>query len=265
MSAEDEKSEFRIPNSEFGSRLIIFTRYPEPGKTKTRLIPALGPEGAADLHRRMSEQTMNWARHLQNHSSISIEVRYEGGNESLFRQWLGPDLFYQAQGEGDLGERMARAFAQAFESGMERVILVGTDIPGLNEGRVQKAFEKLQDHELVLGPAKDGGYYLIGLCWPMPLLFRGVAWGTSDVFSQTLKLAQDLNLKVYLLEPLQDVDGPEDLPVWEKFGLGNSPPPSPSPSRGEGVKKFRRGPLTIPSPARGEGKLIEIKKKFPPP
>ncbi|MBP1715652.1 MAG: hypothetical protein H6Q42_3855, partial [Deltaproteobacteria bacterium] len=141
---------------EFLDRLIIFVRYPEPGKTKTRLIPALGPEGAADLHRRMSEHTLAWTRKLQNASAVSLEIRFAGGNENRFHQWLGSDIPCFHQGNGDLGERMARAFNEAFQAGMSRVILVGTDCPDLTEGLVEKALEALNHHDVVLGPARDG-------------------------------------------------------------------------------------------------------------
>jgi len=204
-------------------RLIIFTRYPEPGMTKTRLIPVLGPEGAADLHRRMGEHTMAWARFLQTHSPVSVEVRYAGGDENLLRQWLGPDFLYHDQGRGDLGERMARAIADAFQSGGERVVLVGTDCPGLTGVLVQRALELLKSNDLVLGPASDGGYYLIGVRRIVPQLFSEILWGTSEVLEKTLRIADKMQLRVFLLEPLDDVDRPEDLPVWEKFAQGSFP------------------------------------------
>ncbi len=198
-------------------RLIIFTRYPDPGMTKTRLIPALGPEGAANLHRRMSEHTLAWARLLQTHSPVSVEVRYAGRDANLLRQWLGPDFFYRDQGKGDLGERMVRAIAEAFQSGGERIILVGTDCPGLTDGLVRTAFASLVRNDLVLGPAKDGGYYLIGVRRVIPQLFSEIPWGTSEVLEKTLRIADQMQLRVFLLEPLDDVDRPSDLPVWEGF------------------------------------------------
>ena len=213
------------------NRLIIFTRYPEPGKTKTRLIPALGPEGAADLHRKMVDSTLTWARQLKSNSAISLEVRYEGGDERLVRQWLGPDIPCGPQANGDLGARMAQAFHEAFSAGMARVIIVGTDCPGLTGGLVQTACEALMDNDVVLGPAKDGGYYLIGLRKPVPHLFGGIPWGTGEVLPKTLRIAADLKLQVFLLEPLDDVDRPEDLAIWKKFSTTLS---HPSPLEGEG-------------------------------
>ena len=250
----------------FIDRLIIFTRYPEPGKAKTRLIPALGPEGAADLHRRMSEYTLTWARELKNTSAVSLEVRYEGGDENQVGQWIGSDIPCCPQGNGDLGARMARAFNEAFSLGMGRVIVVGTDCPGLTGDLVQIAFEKLRDKDLVVGPAKDGGYYLIGLRVFIPQLFGGIPWGTDEVLHRTLGIAGDLKLRVFLLEPLADVDRPEDLGVCEKFAITLShpsprrcekipfsPPPCPSPVEGEGISSFNSNHLS--SPLAGEGRV----------
>ena len=95
-------------------RLIVFTRFPEPGKTKTRLIPALGKQGAADLQRQMTEHIIATAAKINNRPDLNIEIRHEGGNAESMRAWLGPQLVYRAQGSGDLGRRMARAFKDAF-------------------------------------------------------------------------------------------------------------------------------------------------------
>ena len=181
-------------------RLIIFTRYPEPGKTKTRLIPALGPDGAAALQRQMTEHTLHQARIFQKkdrttqlsgegkakilieenvEDEIDLEVRFTGGDRGLMQAWLGGDLVYQQQGEGDLGTRMAQAFQTAFSAGAERVVTVGIDCPDLDADRMQIAFEVLKQSSLVLGPALDGGYYLIGLQRLIPELFVDVPWGTG--------------------------------------------------------------------------------------
>ena len=157
--------------------LIIFTRYPEPGKTKTRLIPSLGPDGAAGFQRRMTERTLTMARQLRSFRPVSVEVRYAGGNKYLVEQWLGRDISFLPQGGGDLGKRMARAFHEAFQSGMDRVVLVGTDIPGITARILLEAFENLSYNDMVLGPVRDGGYYLIGLRHAFPQLFVDMPWG----------------------------------------------------------------------------------------
>ncbi len=112
------------------NRLIVFTRYPVPGRAKTRLIPSLGPLGAAELQRRMIEQTLKRARSLSSKKQIDIEIRYLGGNRQLICRWLGPGLIFRAQCAGDLGQGMEGALAEAFDSGCHRVVLIGTDVPG---------------------------------------------------------------------------------------------------------------------------------------
>jgi rSAM/selenodomain-associated transferase 2/rSAM/selenodomain-associated transferase 1 len=221
-----ENSASPIQQSLIPRRLIIFTRYPRPGGTKTRLNPGLGPEGAAALHRRMVEHTLGWARHLESRGGTSLEVCYDGAEEMLFQNWLGSDLFFRPQGSGDLGARMARAFDRAFGCGRERVILVGTDVPDLGENLVQEAFEALRDHDLVLGPAADGGYYLVGLRRPMPEIFSNIPWGTGEVLEKTLQAARYLGVRFFLTRTLQDVDRPEDLPAWERAAAGKTSSPA---------------------------------------
>jgi rSAM/selenodomain-associated transferase 1 len=197
--------------------LIIFTRYPEPGKTKTRLIPALGDIGAANLQKQMTEHTILQVRELQKTSAITVEVRFTGGNLELMQNWLGVDFWYQTQGEGDLGQKMMRSLTDTFSSYAEQSVIIGTDCPGLNTQILALAFKKLQFCDLVLGPALDGGYYLIGLRQVMPELFSQIAWGTSQVLSQTQAVAQKLNLETAYLPWLADIDRPEDLPGWQKI------------------------------------------------
>jgi uncharacterized protein len=196
--------------------LIIFTRYPEAGKTKTRLIPALGTKGAADLHRQMTEHTLTQVKQLQS-NALSFEVRFAGGDLQLMQDWLGSDSSYQAQGDGDLGQRMARSLLEAFQSGAEKAVLIGTDCPDVNTEILAEAFAKLHHYNLVLGPAMDGGYYLIGLQSPIPELFIDIDWGTAKVLQQTVKIAETLNLSLIYLPYLADIDRPEDLPIWEKY------------------------------------------------
>ena len=194
-------------------QLIIFTRYPEPGTTKTRLIPVLGAKGAANLQFQMTETTITKAKKLSNMMSLLVEVRFAGGNLQLMKNWLGvePDLKYQEQGTGDSGERMTRAFESAFNHGMKSVIIIGTDCPGLTADIMLEAFAKLTESDVIIGPATDGGYYLIAIKKNIPELFQGIYWGTSEVLSKTVAIAQNLNLAIDYLPELSDIDRPEDL------------------------------------------------------
>ena len=195
--------------------LIIFTRYPQPGKTKTRLIPALGVEGATNLQRQMTEFTLSKVKKFQESAAISFEIRFTGGNLQLMQNWLGTELNYQLQGEGDLGKRMENSFLSAFNKGAQEVVIIGIDCPDISAEVLAQAFEKIHNCDLLLGPAVDGGYYLIGLKRAIGELFINIDWGTSKVLQQTVDIAQQLNLSVGYLATLADVDRPEDLPIWE--------------------------------------------------
>ncbi|WP_009631857.1 TIGR04282 family arsenosugar biosynthesis glycosyltransferase [Synechocystis sp. PCC 7509] len=198
-------------------RLIIFTRYPEPGKTKTRMIGALGEIGAANLQRQMTEHTLAQAQLLQEFCPVSIEVRFASGDKQLMQQWLGDDIDCLAQGEGDLGQKMAYSLLSAFQNQIESVVIIGSDCPGLTPQLIAQAFQQLDlGSDLVLGSAIDGGYYLIALSKFIPELFTGISWGSDRVLAQTVAIAHKLNLIISYLPPLADVDRPEDLPIWEQ-------------------------------------------------
>lgn len=197
-----------VSTSAAQSCLIIFTRYPEPGQVKTRLIPVLGPDGAALLHQRMAEHTLGQARDLKD---AALEVWFTGGTRLQMQTWLGQDLVYQLQPKGDLGDRMTLAFASAFSKGYTAVAIIGTDCPDLSTDLLKQSFSALEHHELVLGPAVDGGYYLIGLQSLRPELLTDIAWSTNQVLGQTVETAKKLNLSPYYLTELNDIDRPEDL------------------------------------------------------
>lgn len=192
-------------------RLILFTRYPEPGRTKTRLIPHLGEEGAAALQRDLTEQAMSLARTVRERVGCDIEVRVTGAREDCFASWLGTDCVYRQQEGEDLGARMCNAFDTSFREGCARVVVMGTDCLHLRPHHLLQAFRALETHDLVLGPAEDGGYTLIGLSAPMPLLFEDIPWGTDTVFATTWKRASYNGKRPALLPRLPDIDRPEDL------------------------------------------------------
>jgi uncharacterized protein len=207
--------------------LLIFTRYPSPGSTKTRLIPTLGAEGAAALHQQMVEHALWEARQWQRVAPAAgptagpptqraIAVWYTGGTPAQMATWLGNDLDYHPQGEGDLGDRLSQACQWAFATGAQSVLLMGTDCPGLDELILTTAQHHLQRHDLVLGPALDGGYYLMGLRRWIPELFQGIAWSTATVLTRTMAIAQRLRLRTHLLSPLSDVDYAADLVHWQQ-------------------------------------------------
>jgi len=200
--------------------LILFTRWPEAGNAKTRLIPALGAKGAARAQQRMSETAFATLVHYRALTGTSLEVCFNGGNEASFRNWLPDANRYTEQVNGDLGDRLARAFAVAFDKGHGPVVIVGADCPTLAAQHLAAAFRALADHDLVLGPATDGGYYLIGMDRLRTGLFADIPWSTATVLQATMAKAQTFGLHHHLLETLPDVDRPADL-----THLGHHPGP----------------------------------------
>jgi hypothetical protein len=188
-------------------RLIIFTRFPEAGRVKTRLIPVLGPQGAADLHRRLTALTLEWAAKLVEGQATRVDIFFDGGTCEQMRACFGSHLHFTQQIDGDLGQRLIAAIGDVEMP----TVVVGTDCPQLRGGDVVQAFEALDTQDLVLGPARDGGYYLIGLRKPMPQIFLDIQWGTSNVCRSTQEIAARRGLTVSLLQVLEDVDRPEDL------------------------------------------------------
>jgi len=204
--------------------LLLFLRYPRVGQTKTRLIPALGAAGAADLQRQMAKYLVRRLRR----PNWTLQVHFSGAYLAEMQCLLGADLMYQRQASGDLGDRLWHGFEQAFAGSSvlpSRAIAIGADCPDLSDRHIQRAFDALQRKDIVLGPASDGGYYLIGLrqstetsfSAPLKTLFRGIDWSTPQVFEQTMRKVRRLGLASDQLEMLSDVDRPEDLAIWEKL------------------------------------------------
>ena len=204
-------------------QLLVFTRYPAAGSSKTRLIPELGPDGAAQLHKRMIERLLDEARQAQQQLSFTLHVEYSGCSPAVAREWLGP-LSSAEQGAGDLGAKMKTALAAAFRRGVTTAVLVGSDIPGIDAALLCRAFVALEQSPVVLGPARDGGYYLIGLqaCSAgrlLPLLFDKMRWSTATVLAKTRDRLEQDGSSPFMLPTLQDIDRPEDVPAAREFGL----------------------------------------------
>ena len=192
-------------------RLLIFSKYPVSGKAKTRLIPALGAENAAELHRWLAEHTLSVSRTSCIENGYTIAIHYTGGLLEDFRAWLGDDLEYRLQPAGDLGQRMQAAFKSSLAHTPGCAIGFGTDIPRLTPAIIHQAYANLKDHDIVIGPAVDGGYYLIGMKSLHPELFANIDWGTDRVYQQTRTKCAYLGLQVAELPELSDIDRPEDL------------------------------------------------------
>lgn len=189
--------------------VLVFVRAPEAGRVKTRLAAALGPEVALRVYVRLAEHTVREARAV----GEAVRVHFTpAGAEEAVRGWLGEGADYLPQGGGDLGERMHRAFREAFAAGYGRVVIVGSDLPELSAGLLRRALALLEEWEVVLGPARDGGYYLLGLRREVPELFTAIPWSTGEVLARTRERLREVGIEPALLEELADVDEAEDLP-----------------------------------------------------
>jgi len=192
--------------------LVAFARRPDPGRVKTRLARSIGDEPAARLYAAFVEDLR------QRFADAPFAVRWavappEQGFAARFA--VDPQHVFPQRGE-DLGKRMSDAFRAMRERGFARCAVIGTDMPQLGVATVADAFARLDDADLVLGPAEDGGYYLIAARAPLAV-FDGIAWGSPDVLAATLTRAAALGLRVSLLEPGFDVDDAADLARLESL------------------------------------------------
>jgi hypothetical protein len=204
------------------ARIVIFAKAPVAGRVKTRLIPALGAEGAAALAAELLERTV--AEALA--SGLPVELC---GDPDPAAWWRGRDVALTDQGDGDLGARLNRAAARVTGHG-EAVLLIGADCPELSAERLRSAAEALAEHDAVMHPASDGGYVLLGLRRSHASLFEGIAWSTDAVAAQTLERIAALGWSSDVRETLRDIDEPSDLlflPFRVLVGGGLDPGSSP--------------------------------------
>ena len=184
--------------------LLIFTRNPEKGKVKKRLAQTIGDEAALKVYNYLLQHTVNITRPLP----VEKWVYY---SEALPENDIWEkDLFRKKLQQGqDLGQRMEQAFSEAFKAGFKKVVIIGSDLFDIEEADLKMAFLTLDDHEYVVGPAQDGGYFLLGMKKPTPQLFRNKDWSTSRVLDQTLSDLEQEKLK--LLPVRNDIDTFEDM------------------------------------------------------
>lgn len=200
------------------ARVLIFAKAPIAGQVKTRLIPALGEEGAADVARRMLADAVERARVSGLPFTLLCEPQ---PSDPSWAGHLPPGVLVEAQAPGDIGARMAAASAASLARG-EQPVLIGTDSPALGPERIRAMALALAGHDLAITPALDGGYASIALSRFDPRLFVGIRWSTDEVLPATLARADALGWTVRLFEPVADVDEPADLrhvpPDWLVLG-----------------------------------------------
>ena len=207
--------------------LIVMTRWPAAGRCKTRLAKEIGSKPAACIQKKLIRHTISVAKQLENKNLVEIHLAICGVASRAAKRWGASNGIKKAfpQGEGCLGLRMKRQVINAQQSRQNKssrrsTIVIGTDLPGLSQIDLIKAIEALKKHEIVLGPALDGGYWLIGFSgksldpiinWP----FSGIPWGSNQVLKQTLISAKIKKASYKLLHQQNDIDQLEDLSPWQ--------------------------------------------------
>jgi rSAM/selenodomain-associated transferase 1 len=193
------------------SALLLFIKNPIPGKTKTRLAGDVGNDVALKMYHQLTDWTREQALGLTNtnrYLCYSDEV-------TTVDAWSEQDFLKRLQHPGNLGERMLEGFRIAFEDGYDKVVIIGSDCPGIDTDYLNEAFAALNDHDVVIGPALDGGYTLLGMRKFTPTLFSNIAWSTAEVLTATLARATAAGRSVERLKPLSDVDYLAD---WLGYG-----------------------------------------------
>ena len=214
--------------------LIIFAKEPAPGQVKTRLCPPLSSEAAARLYGQFLEDVVEEMARLP---EINLAIAYTpASSRRFFLERASPDIHFMAQAGEDLGKRLQHAFDWGFAQGAEMVLIRNSDSPDLPGHLVAEAEEVLRQGrgQLVLGPCPDGGYYLVGLKSPQPLLFHDITWSGPTVLANTLARAEAQGLTVHLLPPWLDIDTCDDLrdflatpktspaPGWRSYNLAKT-------------------------------------------
>jgi rSAM/selenodomain-associated transferase 1 len=197
--------------------LIVFVKEPRPGEVKTRLGQAIGMERAAEIYRACAEEVLDVARELARRD-VHVTVSYAPGSDpERIRRWVNDPLFHLAVQEGaSLGDRMRTALARAMEHGAAKVLLVGSDVPELDEPLFDQAWDQLERNDLVLGPSPDGGYYLSGMRPPLKDLFAGILWSSAGVYEATRAAAAVQGLSVGVLPVRADIDWEEDFRAYQQ-------------------------------------------------
>ncbi len=190
--------------------LLIFIKNPELGKAKTRLAQTVGPERALKIYRALLGHTCQLTQAVDAQRMLFYTSFIDEKDD-----WPNQDFSKYLQVSGGLGDRMTAAFQQAFEENGGPVLIIGSDCAQLTPAIVEQGIQKLEDNDFVIGPAEDGGYYLLGMKKFHPEVFQNVAWSTETVLPQTLEIISSNEWSHALLPVLSDIDYEED---WEKHG-----------------------------------------------
>lgn len=207
-----------MPNNKSNNTLIVFAKLPEPGKVKTRLARDLGEKKAARIYSAMAQDVIARVSGSEVYNTAIFfdppgklhEVRH-WLEESVLESGRGGSVLFLPQEGDSLGQRISSAFEKMFSSGSGRVVIIGTDCLELTKDMIEETIGALTDYDSVLGPAEDGGYYLLGLSRYTPELFQKIDWSTNLVLEQTISRINYNGLTCKLLETLRDIDNLNDL------------------------------------------------------
>jgi uncharacterized protein len=190
--------------------LIIFMKWPEKGKVKSRLAAGLDENVVLDLYKCFVEDLLQTLKRAGFRPIIAF---YPSEAGDKITEWLGVEYIYMPQTGPDLGTRMKNAFTRAFAQGCSRVVLIGSDVPDLPVEIIKDAFTSLKDYDAAIGPARDGGYYLIGFSNDgfLPRIFDDIPWSTAVVFTRTIEILREEGCEVRQLPFWRDIDRPEDV------------------------------------------------------
>jgi rSAM/selenodomain-associated transferase 1 len=205
--------------------IIIFTKLPVEGKVKTRLAKSMGNKFAVSFYKVCAEHTFKELGKLKETGSELFLFCPEENEIEQVMQWAGNNFNYNFQQGNDLGLKMYNAFNTVFKRGYKKVIIIGTDAPDVSMKIMQSAISVLNDHSVVIGPANDGGYYLLGFKSKLIDLFSGIEWSTNSVFDNTIEKLNNAKVNYFVLDELIDIDTLEDLQNWLRHYGGDAAHP----------------------------------------
>ena len=192
--------------------LIIFVRYPEPGKVKTRLAESTNGDFACDVYKIFTQNIFGEISSLKYFNNYVFYTEEKDKDKII--KWTNNEFVCFPQQGNDLGERMLNAFRIVFNQQNQKAIIIGTDIPDLSKEIISEAVDVLDENDIVIGPSYDGGYYLLGMKKIYKYLFENIEWSSNSVFGSTIDKAKSTNLKVKELQLLRDIDTKKGLDNW---------------------------------------------------
>lgn len=202
--------------------LLVFLRFPRPGKVKTRLAQSLGEKRAAQFYRICADAILSEISQLPKKVERYIFCA-DKTDEPETIHWAGTGFNFAVQKGDGLGQRLENAFSSAFGNGVQKAVAIASDVPDLSADILKEAIQALDEHDIVIGPCYDGGYYLIGMKRLHNELFNGISWSTEQVYQQTLAATGKSGLTVHQLQPLIDIDTEADLHKWSQMNRRQQP------------------------------------------